>query len=514
MPKIPFEVDPPTPPAQTSQTPHTPQTPQTPASSYSETADSPADSTPGTLPKPWKVSQLTRHIRLTLEGQFRLVTLEAELSNFKRAASGHLYFSLKDDRSQIRGVMFRMAASALRFAPTDGLEVIVRGHVSVYEPRGEYQLQVSSMEPKGVGALQLAFEQLKKKLHQEGLFEEQHKQALPFLPRCIGIVTSSKGAAIHDMINVLQRRCPTVSVLLYPTAVQGEQAAPELIEGIRYLNDIRESHHIDVMIVGRGGGSMEDLWAFNDETLARTIFASQIPIISGVGHEVDFTIADFVSDLRAPTPSAAMELAVPKLEDLLATVRYHEQRLHLGIKTYLRQFQERVTATSQRLRSPDFTVHQHSQRVDELSRRLHHLLKSHLATSQQRTTAFTEKLTVLNPAKTLPMVRKNLTMLEDRLERTIRLQLDQSREHLRQQMELLDSVSPLTVMNRGYGIVLDQNQQMVRSVDAVHVGDPLEVRLKDGVVQTEVIDTQPLPSSVETKAETPDTESDGKHIGG
>nr|MCS5552484.1 exodeoxyribonuclease VII large subunit [SAR324 cluster bacterium] len=242
--------------------------------------------------KPLTVTQLTKQITLLLEGEFRSLTVEGELSNVKKAASGHWYFSLKDDQSQIRCAMFRNIADNLRFDPEDGLEVLVRGHLTVYQQRGEYQIKISYMEPKGLGALQLAYEQLKLRLEAEGLFDQEHKRELPFLPRRIGIVTSPKGAVIHDMLTVLERRFNGIPVLLFPSQVQGDSAPKMLVEGIRHLNTLRDSQQIDVLIVGRGGGSIEDLWAFNDEQLARAIFSSEIPIISAVGHETDFTIAD------------------------------------------------------------------------------------------------------------------------------------------------------------------------------------------------------------------------------
>ncbi len=392
-------------------------------------------------PKIWTVSQLTRHIRLTLESQFRSLIVEGELSNFKRSTPGHLYFQLKDEQAQIRGVMFRQAARFLKFEPSDGLEVIVKGHLGVYEPRGDYQIQVSSMEPKGLGSLQLAFEQLKEKLGQEGLFNPEYKQHIPFLPKRIGIVTSPTGAVIHDMLHVLKRRCPIVPVLLYPAAVQGDPAPPMLIEGIEYFNQIRESHQIDVIIIGRGGGSIEDLWAFNNEELVRTIFHSEIPIISAVGHETDFTLTDFVSDVRAPTPSAAMELAVPKIQDLEGTLNDREGRLCIAIRRYLQQHQENIKMTAQRLRSPDFIIHQHMQRLDDLSHRLQIFMQN---------------------------------------------KLSQSKEQLTQKVELLDSLNPLAVIKRGYGIILDDSQKMVKSIHSVEEGDSITVHLADGKLQTRI----------------------------
>lgn len=274
--------------------------------------------------KIYQVSELTREIRNVLEERFPEVWVEGEISNFRPAGSGHFYFSLKDDQSQIRVVMFRGAQSGLRFRPENGLAVLCYGRLTVYEPRGEYQVIIEHMEPKGIGARELAFEQLKKKLEGEGLFDPSRKRPIPYLPRRVGIVTSPTGAVIRDMIHVLTRRFPNIRVLLNPVVVQGEGAAGEIAQAITEMN---ERDDVDVLIVGRGGGSIEDLWAFNEEVVARAIGVSRIPVISAVGHETDFTIADFVADLRAPTPSAAAELAVPVKEDLLLMLRERCRRL-------------------------------------------------------------------------------------------------------------------------------------------------------------------------------------------
>ena len=363
----------------------------------------------------WTVSQLTQRIHIILEKQFHPLILEGELSDFKRSSQGHLYFLIKDSQTQIQGVMFRQAARTLKFTPEDGLEVIVRGHIAVYEPRGEYQILISSMEPKGLGSLQLAFEQLKEKLQQEGLFNSSHKQKILFFPRSIGIVTSATSAVIHDMLQVLKRRCPIVSVLFYPAAVQGEQAVPSLVEAINHLNTIQETQQIDALIIGRGGGSIEDLRAFNEEEVARAIFYSKIPVISAVGHETDFTIADFVSDKRAPTPSVAVELAVPLMQDIWHNLTFQEQRLQQIMKHRKRQSLELIQAKTQQLRAPDFIIHLHSQRLDELSKRLHHHIKHHLQTQEQNLRRLHEQLFLLNPLQLVKTHQNNLERLKTRL---------------------------------------------------------------------------------------------------
>lgn len=476
--QIPFEVDTPEKAGNSTaksgtQNPQNPQSPQEPVSKQP--------------PKPLTVTQLTRQITLLLEGKFRSISVEAELSNVKKAASGHWYFSLKDEQSQIRGVMFRNAAAGLRFEPENGLEVLVRGNLTVYQLRGEYQLMVSSMEPKGLGALQLAFEQLKTKLEVEGLFDPEHKRPIPFLPRKIGIVTSSTGAVIHDMLTVLERRFPGIPVLFFPAAVQGETAVPTLVEGINHMNTLRKSAQLDVLIVGRGGGSMEDLWAFNDEKLARAIFASEIPVISAVGHETDFTIADFVSDLRAPTPSVALELAVPSKEDLIFSVSQKQERLQRSLLQMLDRLRENFGAALRRLASPSAALQQYAQRVDDLDSLLHERTKRQLENLRNRKSGIAEKLFLLSPERELAPHGHSLKILQERLIRAIGLLHKKQSDTVRQQMNLLDSLSPLSVMHRGYSVALDKKGKSLRSVKKIHSGEELQVRLEDGTLQTKVM---------------------------
>ncbi|MDZ4224793.1 MAG: exodeoxyribonuclease VII large subunit, partial [bacterium] len=290
-------------------------------------------------PKIFSVGELTRQIRSLLETSYAEVWITGEISNFKAHTNGHFYFTLKDDKSQINAVMFRGSNSRLAFKPEDGMEALCHGKVTVYEVRGQYQIVVDHIEPKGIGALQMAFEQLKKKLGKEGLFDAARKRTLPFLPKKIGVVTSPTGAAIRDILNILRRRFPEAGVLLVPVKVQGDGAKEEIAEAIRLLN---QQGDVDVMIVGRGGGSIEDLWAFNEEVVARAIFASNIPVISAVGHEVDFTIADFTADMRAPTPSAAAELVIPRKQDLEASLQNMRERLNQAVSKDFPQWMMRV----------------------------------------------------------------------------------------------------------------------------------------------------------------------------
>src|ERR1700722_262379 len=333
----------------------------------------------------WKVSEITDQIGAILEGTFPDVWIEGEVSNYRPAQSGHLYFTLKDARAQIRCVCFRDQARLLKFRPEDGLPTTVRGSLGVYEIRGEYQIYVTTIEPVGLGALQLAFEQLKKRLQEEGLFDESRKKPLPVLPRCIGIVTSPTGAAIRDILRVLKRRFPNAHVRLYPVKVQGDGAAKEIAAAVNYFT---RAKFADVLIVARGGGSLEDLWAFNEEVVARAIVASEIPVITGVGHEADFTIADFVADLRAPTPSAAAELVVRSRQEFERHIAEHQRQLVQQIRYWFSERRHRVRdlQTHRGFRQLEILVRQRRQQVDELSSSLIIGLRLRLGTSRQRVT--------------------------------------------------------------------------------------------------------------------------------
>ena len=437
------------------------------------------------------VTQLTKQITFLLEGQFRSLTVEGELSNVKKSASGHWYLSLKDDQTQIRCVMFRNIADSLGFDPEDGMEVLVRGHLTVYQQRGEYQIKISYMEPKGLGALQLAYEQLKLRLEEEGLFDKKHKRELPFLPRRIGIVTSPKGAVIHDMLTVLERRFQGVPVLLFPSQVQGDTAPKMLVEGIRHINTLRDSQQIDVLIVGRGGGSIEDLWAFNDEHLARAIFASEIPIISAVGHETNFTIADFVSDVRAPTPSAAMELAIPNKMDLKHTLIQKEEQLLHKIINLLERLKEYIETKRQRLSSPAAVVQQYVQQVDDLDSLLRERNRNLLVNNHSQISSLSEKLLLLNPVRELAAENHGVDLLQSRLTLCIRHFHEKLEDSVKLQTDLLDSLSPLSVLHRGYSVTMDKSGKSLRSVKDMQSGEELQVRLEDGTVQTKVTSVKP-----------------------
>lgn len=340
------------------------------------------------------VTQLTTHIKSLLEGSFPDVWVEGELSNLSIPQSGHAYFTLKDQQSQIRAVLFRSSHRFLKFTLEHGMQVICRGRVSVYEPRGEYQLILDYIEPKGVGALQLAFEQLKARLEKEGLFELDHKKPLPVLPQRIGIITSPSGAAIRDMLRVIKRRHPKMQILIYPVPVQGVEAAPAIVEALRYFN---REQNVDVLIAGRGGGSLEDLWAFNEEAVARAIYASRLPVISAVGHETDYTISDFVSDLRAPTPSAAAEMVVESEENFRVGIGTLESRLVRSIKQLLEQVRSSLRENMRILGDPRRGLEKFSQRLDDLVHRMAMEIGHQVRRDRARFTALTAGLGHLNP---------------------------------------------------------------------------------------------------------------------
>ncbi len=341
------------------------------------------------------VSEVTRNIKVLLETALPILWVEGEISNFKHHSSGHMYFSLKDENAQISCVFWAGRNMNLTFRPQDGMQVLVKGRVTVFERRGQYQLDVLQLLPAGVGALQLAFEQLKKRLSEEGLFDAEHKKPLPRFPRRIGIVTSPTGAAIRDLLSVIRRRWPSSEIVLRPTLVQGPEAAQDIARAIQEFNAFGE---VDVLIVGRGGGSMEDLWAFNEEVVARAIFESEIPIISAVGHEIDFTIADFVADQRAPTPSVAGEMVVPDAQEILQQLQHQLLRAYRLVHGQIQQAREKLNGlqSSYGLRRPLDILRQHQQALDELNRRLEQAIGQHVERQKMRLEALTKQLQALS----------------------------------------------------------------------------------------------------------------------
>jgi exodeoxyribonuclease VII large subunit len=435
--------------------------------------------------KVWTVSELTARIRDLLSRNFTDIWVEGEISNAHAAQSGHLYFTLKDERAQVRCVCFKQQLRTLKFRPEDGLRVIVRGSLSVYDARGEYQIYVENIEPVGLGALQLAFVQLKKRLEAEGLFDPARKKPLPLLPRRIGLVTSPRGAAVRDVVRILRRRFPNVHLILFPVRVQGEGAAAEIVEALKYFNRKRLA---DVVILARGGGSLEDLWAFNEEIVARAIAASLIPVISGVGHETDFTIADFVADVRASTPSAAAEIVVQ-------TRREFDKHIADLRETLAQQIRYRILALSRRVhelsarrgfRRPLDLLRQQRQRADEYTSRLALGLRARLEQARKRFTAAHVRIVSYDFRAKIGRLRIRLERhsadLGVRAERFLRAKRERV-ERLRLQLE---ERSPLRVLERGYSIAYDTAGNVLRSAEQVALGDAVGIQLHRGRLTTEV----------------------------
>ena len=454
------------------------------------------------------VAELTARIRLRLESAYPTVWVEGELSNCRRWRTGHLYFTLKGGAAQIRGVMFRSAFRYLRFEPADGLRVVARGRISVYEPKGEYQLVAEHLEPFGLGARQLAFDQLRRRLEQEGLFDDARKRPLPTLPRKIGVVTSLDGAALRDVLNVLGRRFPNAHLVIGPTRVQGEGAARD-VGGA--LARIARVPGVDVVILTRGGGSLEDLWEFNDERLARTIAALEVPVISAVGHQTDYTISDFVADLRAPTPSAAAELVVAQKTELAARLERAAGRLDAAVRAALQRRRASAAALRHRpgLASFPTRLALRGRRVDELTRRLPARARAGLARHARRHAALRARLEALDAGPRLARVRARLAVAGERLarattdgqavrrrraaaggERLARAMRDRcaaARQRLEAAAAKLDSLSPLAVLARGYAVCWNGDRTaVVRRSSEVAVGDPVRVTLHDGALRCDV----------------------------
>ncbi len=430
------------------------------------------------------VSELTVLVRGRLEQSFPEVWVEGELSNLRTPASGHLYFTLKDTQTQIRAVLFRGGAQRLRFSLQEGLQVVVRGRLTVYEPRGEYQVVVDYLEPKGVGALQLAFEQLKEKLAREGLFDESRKRPLPFLPRRVGVVTSLSGAAVRDILTVLHRRCPVVQVLIVPVLVQGEAAASQIAEAVRALG---ASGLVEVMIVGRGGGSLEDLWSFNDEAVLRAIADSAVPVVSAVGHEIDVTLADFVADYRAPTPSAAAEAVVPVLDDLVQTIEVLRRRLDRAVRVRLGPVRHQLRGHLKLMGASMLHLQRYAQRLDDLTGRLSMTFQTSLVGLRQRISACRHRLEV---ASSLGRVREGLTLLPQlgkRLDQGVLALLAIRRQGIRTLAAGLDSLSPLAILGRGYSILQTvPGNVVIKRAREVSAGNTIRARLGEGQLLCEI----------------------------
>lgn len=424
-----------------------------------------------------ELNQLTREI---LEANFPLIWVEGEISNLARPASGHWYFSLKDSGAQVRCAMFKMRNRFLAFQPKDGQHVLARARVSLYEPRGEFQLIVDHMEPAGEGALRLQFELLKKRLAAEGLFDRQRKLPLPSLPQRIGVITSPTGAAIRDVLSVLRRRFPAIPVMIYPTSVQGDKAPKEVMAAIHTANRRQEC---DVLILCRGGGSLEDLWAFNDEPLARAIVDSAIPIVSGVGHEVDFTIADFVADMRAPTPSAAAELIVPAADDWQAIYADFAQRITLLINRKLQSGKQQLSWIVKRLQHPSRKLQSQAQRTDELEQRLVNAQKTVIRHHQGILATIQARLEQYSPRIRLSQYNQLTASIVKRLHRAMQHVYHNRQQQLAATARALEAVSPLATLGRGYAIVKKlPDETIVRKASDVQIGTYIETQLGQGKI--------------------------------
>ena len=436
---------------------------------------------------PLTVTELTADIRAVLESGIGQVWVEGELSNCKLWQTGHLYFTLKDTGAQIRGVMFRSAVRLLKFKPLDGQHVVIRGRVSVYDQKGEYQVVCESMEPRGLGALQLAFEQLKKKLAAAGLFDQARKRPLPLLPRKIGVVTSLDGAAFRDILSVLGKRYPQAHVVIRPARVQGEGAAGDIAHGLRMIAAV---DGIDVVIVGRGGGSFEDLWAFNDEVVARAIFHCLVPVISAVGHETDTTIADFVADVRAPTPSAAAERVVARRDEFVAQIDRQAGRLRSALDRQLMQRRSRVHGleSSRGLARVPATVALRARHVGEVAQQMRRALGDRVRTEARRLTALERSLERHDPRRRLGATRARLVSAEGRLRASADRRRARAAGRLGELAGRLDTLSPLAVLGRGYAVCWDETRtHVVRAATEVTPGDTVRVTLGEGELRCEVL---------------------------
>ena len=416
--------------------------------------------------KVYQVSEITRRVRTTLEEEIGEVWIEGELSNLRKPSSGHFYFTLKDDKAQISAVLFRGNQRDLRFEPKDGLLVRAHGEITVYERGGNYQVIVRALKKSGKGALQEKFEKLKSSLEKEGLFDRDRKKPLPLLAQHVGLVTSSSGAAIRDILNVVSRRFPNLHVVLAPTRVQGEGAAAEIASAIDLLN---KWGGMDVLIVGRGGGGLEDLWCFNEEIVARAIASSSVPVISAVGHEIDFTISDFVADLRAPTPSAAAELVVGRKEEFEEALQVARGRLNRALREQVLESRNRLlmATRSQLLQDPCHIVVQNLQRIDAVSLRIERVLSA--------------------------SIRQGHVTMDDlaiRAGHVVSLQLERDRQHIRRMEAQLQALSPLAVLGRGYSVTMNSKNEILKSAGAVMHGEHLITRLAEGMLDSKVLETQ------------------------
>jgi exodeoxyribonuclease VII large subunit len=436
----------------------------------------------------YTVTEVTKAIKEIISSIGEL-WVEGEVSNFRQPYSGHIYFTLKDESSQIQCVIFKPLSLRLPFTPKDGMKVLLHGRLTVYERGGNYQIVGDRIEPAGLGALQMALEQLKRKLAAEGLFDEKHKKPIPRFPERIGVVTSATGAAIRDIIKVISRRYPHVHILLHPVAVQGENAAREIAEAIDRFNRLR---NVDLLIVGRGGGSIEDLWAFNEEIVTRSIFRSQIPIISAVGHEIDFTISDLVADLRAPTPSAAAEMAVPSAQDLIGRIEQLTSRMLTAVKAQIQPKKERLDRLSEGI-SPQRKLdelYEMEQRVDDLSSRAAELIHGRISSLRGELAVKSERLRGSSPERRLRELEGGLSLLLQRAHHAMLSQISIGKASFQGLISRLETLNPLAVLKRGYSICQDSFGRIISDARQVQPGDDLFIKPFRGRLRCRVLERE------------------------
>ncbi len=437
----------------------------------------------------YTVSDLNREARYLLEENFPAVLVEGELSNIAMPASGHWYFTLKDENAQVRCAMFRGRNQYVKIKPKEGMQIQLKGKLSLYEGRGDYQLIVSSISPLGEGALRIAFDALKNKLHGEGLFNNEFKQPIPTLPKHIGVITSPTGAAIRDIISVLNRRFPSIPVTILPVPVQGNEAAPAMINAIKLANEKQGClKEIDVLIIGRGGGSLEDLWAFNDEKLARTIFDSKLPIISAVGHEVDFTIADFVADVRAATPSAAAELLSPDQDEFLAIYAAYQIQLGNILKNKVEQLRQSLNWLKKQIKHPGRRLQEQAQKLDDLDIKMRRELHFNLIQNKNIIKELTHGLIKNSPINMIREQRQQNIYLSASLHKATLKSLQDARYKFADLSRALNNLSPLNILSRGYSMTYNFNGELMTNANSVTPGDRLRTRLHQDEIISEVLD--------------------------
>ena len=446
--------------------------------------------------QPLTVKALTKYIKLKFDYDKNLqhLLLKGELSNVKRHSRGHLYFTLKDDEAQINAVMFASAASHLTFVPAEGMQVVVKGHITVYEAGGSYSMYVKEMTEDGVGNLYVAFTQMKERLGAEGLFDARFKQPIPTYPQAVGVITSPTGAAIRDILSTIKRRFPLVKVYVYPALVQGEQAEASIVSCIKQANEMKL---VDTLIVGRGGGSIEDLWAFNKEGVARAIFESKIPIISAVGHETDFTIADFVADHRAPTPTGAAEMAVPNLPDVLKHFNQLNVRLNHNFNVQFEQKKNQLAQLSNHyiMKNPHALFEQRLMHVNQLNDKLQFVLQDQLTKRKAKFATDYHRLIQFNPMVKVDSSKQHVAFLTQQLKALMSEHLSEHKQNYHVLLTKLEMLNPLSILKKGYSVITDENEEMITTVQSMRVGQIISVALDDGTVKASIKEIQPSESN-------------------